>query len=83
MFLLDNPFQYKVMVDNWERDLLELGFAKVYSNGKTVIPTEQLKMIINIDETCLFWMEASATEVVDQRLPFIFSQSTQPWTIHK
>ncbi len=53
MFLLDNPFQYKVMVDNWERDLLELGFAKVYSNGKTVIPIEQLKKIINIDETCL------------------------------
>ena len=33
--------------------MLELGFAEVDSEGKTVIPTEQLKKIINIDETCL------------------------------
>ncbi len=33
--------------------MLELGFAKVDFNGKTVIPTEQLKKIISIDETCL------------------------------
>ena len=32
---------------------MELGFAKVDSNGKTVKPTEQLKKIINIDEICL------------------------------
>ena len=33
--------------------MLEFGFAEVNSNGKTVIPMEQLKKIINIDETCL------------------------------
>ena len=46
-------FNIKSWFDNWERDLLELGFAEVDSEGKTVIPTEQLKKIINIDETCL------------------------------
>ncbi len=46
-------FNIKSWFDNWERDLLELGFAKTDSNGKTVIPMEQLKKIINIDETCL------------------------------
>ena len=33
--------------------MLELGFADVDSEGKTVIPMEQLEKIINIDETCL------------------------------
>ena len=33
--------------------MLELGFAEVDSEGKTVIPKEKLKKIINIDETCL------------------------------
>ena len=32
--------------------MLELGFAEVDSNGKTVLPMEQLKKI-NIEETCL------------------------------
>ncbi|KAL7487822.1 hypothetical protein ACHAW6_013421, partial [Cyclotella cf. meneghiniana] len=34
-----------------ERDLLELG--EVDSDEKTVLPAEELKKIINIDETCL------------------------------
>ncbi len=46
-------FNIKSWFDNWERDLLELGFAEVDSEGKTVIPMEQLEKIINIDETCL------------------------------
>lgn len=33
---------------------MDLGFANVHpSTGKVVIPVEQLKRIINIDETCL------------------------------
>ena len=46
-------FNIKSWFDNWERDLFEVGFAEVDSKGKTVIPAEQLKKIINIDETCL------------------------------
>eukprot|EP00804_Cyclotella_cryptica_P024959 CCRYP_015507-RC/>CCRYP_015507-RC protein AED:0.06 eAED:0.04 QI:0/0/0/1/0/0/2/0/553 len=46
-------FNIKSWFDNWERDLLELGFADVDVNGKTVIPREQLAKIVNIDETCL------------------------------
>jgi hypothetical protein len=39
--------------DNWERDLVELGFAFYGKDGKVVIPDEQLPNIINFDETCL------------------------------
>jgi hypothetical protein len=40
--------------DNWERDLVDLGFAYVHpSTGIVVIPIEQLKRIVNIDATCL------------------------------
>jgi hypothetical protein len=64
-------FNIKSWFDNWERDLLELGFAEVDSKGMTVIPTEQLKKISILMRHVLFWMEASATEVVGQRLRFI------------
>ena len=38
--------------DNWERDLVDLGFAYVDpTTGIVVIPIEQLKRIVNIDET--------------------------------
>jgi hypothetical protein len=63
-------FNIKSCFDNWEWDLLELGFAEVDSKGKTVIPTAQLEKIININETCLFWMGASATEVAGQKSRF-------------
>ena len=46
-------FNIKSWFDNWVRDLLELEFAEVDSDGTTVIPTEQLKKIFNIHETCL------------------------------
>ena len=42
----------KMWFDNWARDLLELGFAEKV-DGIIVIPQEQLKNIINFDETCI------------------------------
>ena len=51
--------------------MLELGFAEVDSKGKTDIPMEQLKKLSILMKHVLFWMEASATEVVGQRLRFI------------
>ena len=39
--------------DNWERDLVELGFASYDKRGQCVIPDNQLRFIINFDETCL------------------------------
>ena len=39
--------------DNWGRDLVELGFAEKDEEGNIVIPPEQLKNIVNFDETCL------------------------------
>ncbi len=39
--------------DNWEFDLVELGFATSEADGKNTIPAEQLYNIINFDETCL------------------------------
>jgi hypothetical protein len=40
--------------ENWEKDLVELGFT--YCNpimGQVSIPKEQLRNILNFDETCL------------------------------
>ncbi|KAL7551138.1 hypothetical protein ACHAWF_014338 [Thalassiosira exigua] len=42
----------KTWFDNWEADLLELGFAE-RQDRDVVIPNEQLKNIINFGETCL------------------------------
>jgi len=42
----------KSWLDNWSKDLVDLGFAKI-ENGKVMIPPEQLFNIVNIDETCL------------------------------
>ncbi len=39
--------------DNWERDLVELGFAFHDERGQCIIPGEQLQLIINFNETCL------------------------------
>jgi hypothetical protein len=39
--------------DNWEWDLVELGFATRGPNGKVEIDEDQLYMILNFDETCL------------------------------
>ena len=38
---------------NWERDLLDLGFAKVNDEGTTYIPDDQLGRILNVDESCI------------------------------
>jgi hypothetical protein len=40
--------------DNWENDLVELGFAsRNPTTGKIFIPEDQLGNIGNFDETCL------------------------------
>jgi hypothetical protein len=39
--------------DNWENDLVHLGFAFYDEHGQCIIPDEQLPNIINFDETCL------------------------------
>ena len=46
-------FNIKSWFDNWEKDLVKLGFAFTNDNDNTVIPDEQLERILNIDETCL------------------------------
>ena len=46
-------FNIKSWFDNWEKDLVKLGFAFTNDNGNTIIPDEQLERILNIDETCL------------------------------
>ena len=38
--------------DNWEKDLLRLGFAFEDDDGNVMIPDEQLRNIINFDEMC-------------------------------
>ena len=43
----------KIWFDNWETDLLELGFAEKDEKGDVYIPKEQLERILNMDETCL------------------------------
>ncbi len=39
--------------DNWELDLVELGFATRGADGKVATSAEQLYFIINFDEMCL------------------------------
>jgi len=39
--------------DNWEKDLVELGFAYYDEDEHLIIPDEMLANIINFDETCL------------------------------
>lgn len=53
-------YNLKSWFNNWERDLLELGFAKKV-DGKTIIPEDQLARILNIDETCLV-MDGSSSQ---------------------
>ncbi len=43
----------KSWFDNWEHDLVELGFATKLDDASVDIPNNQLMRIINIDETCL------------------------------
>ncbi len=39
--------------DNWEEDIVALGFRTRGNTGKVHIPPKQLKRIGNFDETCL------------------------------
>jgi len=59
-------FNRKSWFDNCEWELLELEFAKVDSEGKTVIPMEQLEQLSTLMKHLVFWMGASVTEVAGQ-----------------
>ena len=50
--LWTNYKNLKSWLDNWSKDLVDLGFAKI-ENGKVTILPEQLLNIEIIDETCL------------------------------
>jgi len=65
--------------DNWEHDLVELGFAVCdTTTGKIHIPEDQLELIGNFDETCLN-LEGSSTNhggrpeafIYDPRFPVV------------
>ncbi len=43
----------KMWFDNWSRTLVEEGFAETRDGKDPYIPLEQLRRIINLDETCL------------------------------
>ena len=43
----------KSFFENWETDLVNLGFDNCNIEVKIAISKEQLKRILNIDETCL------------------------------
>ena len=49
----NNYHNIKSWFENWETDLVNLGFANCNTQGKIVISKEQLKRILNIYETCL------------------------------
>ena len=39
--------------NNWETTLIDLGFMEDDGSGKYIIPDDQLRNILNFDETCL------------------------------
>ena len=39
--------------ENWDTDMVKLGFSNYKIEGKKVVPKDQLKRILKIDETCL------------------------------
>jgi hypothetical protein len=44
----------KMWFRNWELDLVKLGFAHVQENtGESIIPADQMRRILNFDESCL------------------------------
>ena len=46
-----NYYNIKSWFENWEADIVKLGFANCNIKGKIVISKEQLKRILNIYET--------------------------------
>ena len=71
--------------ENWEWDLVELGFAMRDKDGTVRIPNEQLPFIINFDETCLSLDGVSGNKkggrrpitLHDLRLPFNGKQANK------
>ena len=51
----------KTWFQQWEKDLLDLGFAKCKVDGTVYIPKDQLKNIVNVDETCLSFDGSNGT----------------------
>ena len=47
----NNYHNIKSWFENWETDLVKLGFSNCNNQGKIVISKEQLKRILNIYET--------------------------------
>ena len=72
----------KMWFHNWGEDLVKLGFAYKDAKGGVIIPKEQLRRILNINETCLS-LDGSdnvrggrpTTYFYDPRLP-VFGLST-------
>ena len=59
--------------DNWEHDLVELGFAVCdTTTGKIHIPEDQLELIGNFDETCLN-LDGSSTNRGGRPEAFIYN----------
>ncbi len=52
-FLWTICHNFKSWLDNWCRDLFQLGFAHQAKSSKIIIPDKQLACILNINETCL------------------------------
>ena len=70
--------------DNWEWDLVELGFAKRDEDGTVRIPDELLIFILNFDETCLSLDGSNRNKggrktmtLHDPRLPFNGKQTNK------
>ncbi len=70
--------------DNWEWDLVELGFAKRDEDGMVRVPDELLIFILNFDETCLSLDGSNGNKggrktmtLHDPRLPFNGKQTNK------
>ncbi len=65
-----NKDNLNMWLENWEHDLVELGFAlrDHDTTGKVHIPKEMLYLIVNLDETNYLYVAQHLIEVDDQRL---------------
>ena len=50
---MDAPSDMPPWFENWDTDMVKLGFSNYKIEGKKVVPKDQLKRILKIDETCL------------------------------
>ncbi len=60
--LWTNYKNLKNRLDNWSKDLVNLGFSKI-EKGEVRIPPEQLFNIANLDETYSVWMGAKMAKM--------------------